>query len=465
MQTDMTKPRSPYARMFALPGAKAFCASAAIARLPLSMMSLGIVLALNRMYNNWTIAGAMSACYILAVAAVTPLYARMFDRLGQRKVGVPLLSVQVVVMFAFAFAALFRVPVGVLFALAIIMGATQFSFGALVRTRWAYLLERTDNNELLDTAYAFEAAVDEMVFILGPILAATLATSVHPVSQLFVPAAAAAIGGAVFFSLKDSMPPVLKPVATEVSKTNAEAKTVPGAASAHGSWVSTGDAADEAHGLGRGVLVKSHNKSTRNVLLLAGILPLMLTFLIFNMSFSAFDVSITAAMEAAGLEKFLGIQLAMLALGSLIGAMVFGSREHRGSHWRRMVVCLVILAAGFMAMHAVMDHFIALGIVEVLSGLVIAPLLATGNLIVKDTVPEHSLTEGLSWLTTFNSVGTSLGSMIGGVVLDHIDTHAGLMMTWVVVVASIPFALIGWFVVSRKDRREFTTTASDERRW
>ena len=43
--------------------------SAAPARLPMSMMSLGIVLALNHLYNNWTIAGSMSGAYILAVAA------------------------------------------------------------------------------------------------------------------------------------------------------------------------------------------------------------------------------------------------------------------------------------------------------------------------------------------------------------------------------------------------------------
>ena len=34
---------SPYQRLFMLPGAKAFCLSGAVARLPISMMSLGIV--------------------------------------------------------------------------------------------------------------------------------------------------------------------------------------------------------------------------------------------------------------------------------------------------------------------------------------------------------------------------------------------------------------------------------------
>lgn len=123
---------SPYARLFRLKGAKAFCLSAAFARLPMSMMSLGIVLALNHLYDNWTVAGAMSAVYILAVAAVTPFYARLFDRFGQVKVGRVALTVQVIVMLAFAFAALARVPIPLLFVLAVVMGATQFSFGALV---------------------------------------------------------------------------------------------------------------------------------------------------------------------------------------------------------------------------------------------------------------------------------------------------------------------------------------------
>ena len=184
--SKVTDARSPYIRLFALPGTKAFCIAGAVARLPISMMSLGIVLALNHLYDNWTIAGTMSAAYVFALSCVTPLYARLFDRFGQARVGRLALAVQVVSMLAFAFSALVRVPIPLLFVLAIVMGLTQFSFGALVRTRWAYALRCVNDGEsLLNTAYAMEAAIDEIVFILGPILSAWLATSVHPVSQLF----------------------------------------------------------------------------------------------------------------------------------------------------------------------------------------------------------------------------------------------------------------------------------------
>ncbi|MEE1296066.1 MAG: MFS transporter [Bifidobacterium sp.] len=443
--------RSPYARMFALPGAKAFCLSAAVARLPMSMMSLCIVLALNHLYNNWTVAGSMSAAYIIAVAAVTPFYARLFDRFGQRRVGRVVLPVQVVVMLAFAFCALARVPIPLLFVMAVLMGAVQFSFGALVRTRWTYLLERTGHTDLINTAFALESAIDEIVFIFGPILAATLATSVHPVSQLFVPTAACAIGGAVFFSLRRSEPPVLRVVETHaVDSGDLDLRIARGELDREQAAKLREMGAHDTRAKQSG-LAKSARTQTRNVLLYAGILPLMLAFVCFNMSFTTFDVSITAQMEHDHLDQFLGLQLAMIAVGSCIGALYFGAREHRGSHWRRLVVCLAILTVGFACMRMTMDMYWVLGIVEVLAGLVVSPLFATGNLIVRATVPEQSLTEGLSWLTTAGQVGSAMGSLLGGIVLDHIDAHAGVMTTWIYTLAAIPFAIIGWWTFSRKN--------------
>ena len=65
----------------------------------------------------------------------------------------------------------------------------------------------------------------------------------------------------------------------------------------------------------------------------------------------------TGQMEADHLDRFLGLQLAMIAVGSCIGAFYFGSRQHRGSHWRRLIVCLCILTVGFMLMRVTMDIY------------------------------------------------------------------------------------------------------------
>ena len=305
-----------------------------------------------------------------------------------------------------------------------------------MRTRWAYALRGNSDASLLNTAYALEAAVDEIVFILGPILAAFLATSVSPVSQLFVPTFAAGIGGAVFFSLRNTAPPVIEVVEVKPAPSD-DADVLH--ADRHGP--ETGS--DTAVTLDSGGL-RTPRRRNRSVLTYPGIGPLLAVFVVFNISFNAFDVSMTADYKALGIEKFLGLQLAMFALGSCIGAIIFGTRKLKGSNWSHMVGFLCLLTCGYVMFRLSMDHLIVLGVLEVLAGLCVSPLFATGNLIVKDIVPEGSLTEGLSWVTTAGTVGTSLGSTIAGVVVDHAGPHAGLMIPWIATACAIPIALLGW---------------------
>ncbi len=421
------------------------------------MMGLGIVLALNHIYNNWTIAGTMSAAYVLSQAAVTPLYAKLFDRFGQRKVGVIALSAQVVCMLSFATAALFHIPLPILFALAILMGVTQFAFGALVRTRWAYTLKNQSDDTLLNVAYALESGIDEIVFIFGPILAAWLATSVHPVSQLFVPVLASGLGGAWFLSLKNTQPAVVKIVQVESAPANDEDVRV---ALENGPYTASEDSSKNgkkliAKNLRDRLSLKQLRNTNRknkpkNVLLYRGIIPLVVMFLVFNMSFSAFDVSVTAAMRAQGLDKLIGLQLALFACGSLVGAVIFGSHKFRGSNWSHLIVFLSLLTIGFILMNINIDRLVLLSIFELLSGLCVSPIFATGNLIVKDTIPEHSLTEGLSWLPTASATGASLGSMVAGFAIDAWSSHGGMMVPWISTLVAIPIASIGWIIVTRK---------------
>ena len=445
-----SSPMSNYVRLFSFEGTRAFCISGAIARLPISMMGLGIVLALNHIYNNWTIAGTMSAAYVLSQAAVTPLYAKLFDRFGQRKVGVIALSAQVICMLSFATAALFHIPLPILFALAILMGVTQFAFGALVRTRWAYTLKNQSDDTLLNVAYALESGIDEIVFIFGPILAAWLATSVHPVSQLFVPVLASGLGGAWFLSLKNTQPAVVKIV--QVESAPASDEDVQNAISDQSEDVQKSNNATKLiDKLSLKQLRNTNRKNKpKNVLLYRGIIPLVVMFLVFNMSFSAFDVSVTAAMRAQGLDKLIGLQLALFACGSLVGAVIFGSHKFRGSNWSHLIVFLSLLTVGFILMNINIDRLVLLSIFELLSGLCVSPIFATGNLIVKDTIPEHSLTEGLSWLPTASAVGASLGSMVAGFAIDAWSSHGGMMVPWISTLVAIPIASIGWIIVTRK---------------
>ena len=236
----------------------------------------------------------------------------------------------------------------------------------------------------------------------------------------------------MFFSLRSTQPPVI-----------VEQVTVAAADNGHPT------PSDDADQLTLRQLKRSGAKP-KSVLLYAGVLPLLAVFIVFNMSFTSFDVSITATMKSMGLEPFLGLQLAMFAVGSCIGALVFGSRKIKGSHWAHMVMFLSLLTVGYVFFRLTMDNLILLGAMEILAGLVVSPTFATGNLIVKDLVPPESLTEGLSWVTTAGTVGTSIGSSVAGIVLDASSPHVGMMLPFLFTLASVPLALAGWTLAKRR---------------
>ena len=95
---------------------------------------------------------------------------------------------------------------------------------------------------------------------------------------------ACGIGGTVFFSLRSTQPPVI-------------VEQVSVAAHDDGSPA----ASEDADQLTLRQLKRSGAKP-KSVLLYAGVLPLLAVFIVFNMSFTSFDVSITATMKSMGLE-------------------------------------------------------------------------------------------------------------------------------------------------------------------
>ena len=115
-----------------------------------------------------------------------------------------------------------------------------------------------------------------------------------------------------------------------------------------------------------------------------------------------------------------------------------------------MVMFLSLRTVGYVFFRLSMDNLILLGVFEILAGLTVSPTFATGNLIVKDLVPAESLTEGLSWVTTAGTVGTSIGSSVAGIVLDASNPHVGMMLPFIFTLASVPLALAGWALAKRR---------------
>ena len=170
-----------YRRVLGLPGALAFSLSGLVARLPISMVGLGIVLLVSTRTGSYSLAGAISASFVLANAVFAVVQGRLTDRVGQGRllpVGVTVFAVALVLMMVAVELSWGGVAAGAFAALA---GAAQPQVGSMVRARWSYVVP---DRSMLQTAFAFEAVVDETVFMLGPTLVTLLATAVHPLAGL-----------------------------------------------------------------------------------------------------------------------------------------------------------------------------------------------------------------------------------------------------------------------------------------
>src|SRR5690348_7126710 len=156
---------SRYRQVLGLPGALAFSASGLVARLPISMVTLGIVLLVSARSGSYGLAGTVSAAYVIANAVFAVPQGRLVDRLGQGRV-LP----WAILAFAVGLTTLMAAvengwPDLVALAGAAVAGGTMPPIGSCVRARWSALVP---DKRRLQTAFALEAAVDEAVFMIGP---------------------------------------------------------------------------------------------------------------------------------------------------------------------------------------------------------------------------------------------------------------------------------------------------------
>ena len=134
---------APYRSLLTTPGSKAFTAAGFVARLPISMLNIGIVLLVEAATGSYAIAGAVAATFAVIQAAASPQLARLVDRLGQARVTVPMLAVHLSGLLALVLLAQLGGPTWTLFLAAAFAGIATPQIGSLVRARWAYLVSGT----------------------------------------------------------------------------------------------------------------------------------------------------------------------------------------------------------------------------------------------------------------------------------------------------------------------------------
>lgn len=370
----------PYRDILSRPGALAFSASGLLARLPMSMAGIGIVLLVEALYDSYALAGRVSAVYVLTQALCSPRLARLVDGHGQARVMRPAIAVASVGLVGLTVAAAVHAPTPWLYATAIVAGATIGSFGAFVRARWNHLVRSPRE---LHSAYSLESAADELVFIVGPVLATTLAAGVTPTAALVVAVAGMLVGGYWFLGLRASEPPPNPPVV----------------------------------GAPR----------TRSVLRSGGMVVLAIVFVGMGTVFGATDVSTVAFAEEHGRPDLAGVVLAVFAAGSLISGLLYGARHWVMPLWKRFALGMVALGIG-ASLFVLVTSMTVLAVVMFVAGFAIAPTIINGNGLVQHFVARERITEGLTIVGTTLGVGVSAGASLAGLAIDASGSHGGFLV-------------------------------------
>lgn len=365
-----------------------------VARLPLSMTGIGIVLLVSLTTGSFGQAGLLTAAATLTGAFVAPVWGRATDRVGQARVLLITVLINVVSVALLVTAIESSWPIAVSLAAAVGVGIGFSLAGSAVRARWTL---RLNGSPLLDTAFALEAMLDEVVFIIGPVLVTFLATALHPALGISVSAVIGLAGAVGLAAQRSSQPPIRS----------------------------------ELH---------NHGGSSR--LPWRVLVPVAIACVGLGMVFGAMEVNVVAFAKEAGVLPYAGLILMAWSFGSLVAGAVTGVITWRVSPARRFRVGATLLALSLLPLPFVSQP-VAVALLLILSGMAIAPTLIASVGVTQSAVDQTRLTEALAWSSTGLAAGVAAGAVVVGHVIDSSGAQAGFVA---VAIAGLLLALGAIFV-------------------
>ncbi|MFC8224740.1 MFS transporter [Streptomyces sp. NPDC057287] len=362
-------PSNPYLRLLATPGARAFTAGNLLARLPMGMFSVSAVIMIAGAHGSYALAGAVTATGLAATAVVAPWTARLVDRYGQARIAVPATAVAALGSLALVLCVHYDAPVWTLFA-SYAATATTPNTGGMSRARWAHL--HRGDPATLHTANSFEQAADELCFMLGPVLAASLCGALFPEAGTLTGAILLMTGVLVFAAQRATEPPV-------APRTRAASPLrTPGIPGLLAAFLATG--------------------------------------------------AVFGAMEVVSIAHAGGAILALQAGGSCVAGLLYGSLRPAPDVGRRLLLCLTGMTALMslpLIAAATTGSLPVLAGCLLLAGAATAPTMVTGMTLIQRLTPQAQLNEGMTLAVTALLGGIAAGSAVGGWTVEHSGTVAG----------------------------------------
>jgi MFS family permease len=328
-----------------------------VGRLPLGATPLALLL-FGRQSVSLAVTGALVAVFTAGLAAGTPLLARAVDRRRQ----VPVLAGSTLLSsVGYLLTALSGGHLALLLAGAALAGFGTPPMEACLRALWPDLVPASAQS----AAYALDIALQEVIFVAGPLVTLGAVAWGGPAAGLYV-AGALQLGGVAAFTT----------------------------AAAVREWRSRSTAHHWAGPL----------RTPRLLLLLLGVIGV-------GAAIGGIPVALTAYAEAAGNRSLTGWLLAAQSLGALIGGLLY-TRAGPG-HRRRLPLLAAALAAGFLPL-LLTPAPAPMAVLLALSGLALPPLLTCVFLTTDRLAPPGTAVEAFAWVATAFTIGSATGAALVG---------------------------------------------------
>jgi predicted MFS family arabinose efflux permease len=246
----------------------------------------------------------------------------------------------------------------------------------MARARWAEIYD--NDGDSMHVANSFEQVLDEVCFILGPILAVALATSIAPEAGRVAALLLTLVGTVLFAAQRSSEPPV-QPVDPSAS---------------------------------------------RSPLSNRGLQVMMLVFLFTGSIFGSLEMATIAFTDSLGHKSSAGVVLALQAVGSAVAGMLFGMLTLRGSSTSRFLVGVSGMAVLMLPL-TLAGGLWSLAPLMFIAGMATSPTMITGMGLVQELIPRSQINEGMTLAVTSLLGGISLGSMVAGWSVERFGADSG----------------------------------------
>lgn len=392
----------PYRELARVPPALGLLTWTLVGRLHLS----GTPLAMSFLIAGWTgsyaIAGLTGAVLMVGLGVAGPVRGRLADRHGAAN---QLVSWGVIYGAGLTLVAFVPswLPPGWWPGEAVLSFATGLTCPPVVpvaRATWPRLL----SGDALKSMYTVEATMTELLYAVGPLLAASVVALFNPALAIVVCGALAAAGAGLF-----------------------------------------GRALVRA-GFGGPLPAREKRSGERVKLLTVPVAACLGLAVCLVGALLMVDTTIVAFARNMAMPILAGVLGTVWGAGSFVGGLIAGGLTGRPRLTVRVTLTLAGLVALVPTLPPVSDPASTwlVGLVLLLSGLAIAPTLAAANIVLGELAPPERRTEAFGWLSTASTTGSFLALPSSGLLLDHggpavaVGVAAGLGAVAVLLTLVIP---------------------------